>query len=152
MMEEAYYSFLENPYQSGQWVTWVGRISCAHTHTHVQDAFRLWGYSKQKTIAPFCNTSPPQMILHTPTCHTTLNSSSQHVGTLLLKDNSTIKNLIPGGNNRTPVWINANGRLDGRYEWEQRNQRCSHCNSQTYSQIKLFQPFKKTQTLSCIHI
>lgn len=124
-------------------------------HAHAQDVFRHRGCPKQKTIAPFCNTSPPQMIFHPLTCHSTLNSSPQHVDTLLLKDNSTIRNLIPGGNKRTSVWINASSRLDGSYEWEQRNQRCfhcTHCNSQTYPQIKLFQPFKKTQTLSCIHI
>lgn len=28
------------------------------------------GISSRKTIAPFCSTSPPQMIFCTPTCHT----------------------------------------------------------------------------------
>lgn len=78
------------------------------------------GISSRKTIAPFCNTSPPQMIFYTPTCHATLKSASQHAETLLLKHNSTVKNLKPKGNNRTSVWMNANSRLDGRYEREQK--------------------------------
>jgi len=76
--------------------------------------------SSGKTIAPFCSTSPPRTIFYTPTCHATLQSASQHADTLLLRHDSTIKNLIPEGNNRTSVWINVNSRLDGRYAREQK--------------------------------
>lgn len=77
------------------------------------------GISSRKATTLFCDASP-QMIFHTPTCHATLKSGSQHGDTPLLKHNGTIKNQTPKGNNRTSVWINANVRLDGRYEREQR--------------------------------
>lgn len=73
-------------------------------------------FSNRKTILPFCNTSPPQMIFYTPTCCTSLKRGSQHADTRLLREDSTIKNLVPEGNNGTSTWINASSGLDGRYK------------------------------------
>ncbi|EOA99075.1 hypothetical protein Anapl_15584 [Anas platyrhynchos] len=54
------------------------------------------------------------MIFYTPTCCTSLKRGSQHVDTRLLREDSTIKNLVPEGNNGTSTWINASSGLDGR--------------------------------------
>lgn len=92
---------------------WGGLARFVRTH---RVHFIAGVYSSRKTTVSFCNTSSPQMIFYTPTCCTTLKHGSQHVDTRLLREDSTITNLVPEGNNGTSTWINASSRLDGRYK------------------------------------